>query len=181
MEQVDEVGRLSQALSESASMQAEAVRMADQAADKVEEQKKEIEVQPHEDSPSSSSSLLLSYSSAELSLGPQRLTAALEKAKQQPAADNGAQQAASRADACEKMARLHLEKGDMDAARHAATEGLSMVAGHPGCTAVIAKCEEEKERLKHPLYAAAAKKKRMDAIEVKAHTDEDQGTTIQVR
>ena len=47
MEQVDEVGRLSQALSESASMQAEAVRMADQAADKVEEQKKEIEVQPH--------------------------------------------------------------------------------------------------------------------------------------
>ena len=44
MEQVDEVGRLSQALSESASMQAEAVRMADQAADKVEEQKKEIEV-----------------------------------------------------------------------------------------------------------------------------------------
>ena len=45
MEQVDEVGRLSQALSESASMQAEAVRMADQAADKVEEQKKEIEVQ----------------------------------------------------------------------------------------------------------------------------------------
>ena len=146
----------------------------------MEEQKKEIEVQPT-DSPSSSSSPLLSYSSAELSLGPQRLTAALEKAKQQPAADNGAQQAASRADACEKMARLHLEKGDMDAARHAATEGLSMVAGHPGCTAVIAKCEEEKERLKHPLYAAAAKKKRMDAIEVKAHTDEDQGTTIQVR
>ena len=47
VEQVDEVGRLSQALSESASMQAEAVRMADQAADKVEEQKKEIEVQPH--------------------------------------------------------------------------------------------------------------------------------------
>ena len=47
MEQVDEVGRLSQALSESASMQAEAVRMADQAADKVEEQKKEIEVQRH--------------------------------------------------------------------------------------------------------------------------------------
>ena len=44
VEQVDEVGRLSQALSESASMQAEAVRMADQAADKVEEQKKEIEV-----------------------------------------------------------------------------------------------------------------------------------------
>ena len=56
VEQVDEVGRLSQALSESASMQAEAVRMADQAADKVEEQKKEIEVNPTHSSSSSSSS-----------------------------------------------------------------------------------------------------------------------------